>query len=66
MTYDENWWVRFNAAKVLARKGKAGINALVDLSLEPNKETADLAFYILDSDSNINRAIEKEKDENNG
>ncbi|QUH24518.1 HEAT repeat domain-containing protein [Serpentinicella alkaliphila] len=58
MMYDSNWWVRFNAAEVLARKGLAGIDALVDISLNSeDKEASDLAFYILDANSAVNESL---------
>jgi len=58
MMYDENYWVRFNAGEVLARKGFLGIDALIDISINSeNKEAADLAFYILDAHESVNKSI---------
>ena len=40
MTKDSNWWVRFNASEVLSRKGRDGVNALIDISLDHENEDA--------------------------
>lgn len=59
MLYDSNWWVRFNAAEVLARKGLPGIDALVDISLnEDDPEAADLAYYILNANQSVSHTIQ--------
>jgi|GEM_PF-1213954 len=66
MMYDENYWVRFNAGEVLARKGFLGIDALIDISINSeNKEAADLAFYILDAHESVNESINSIKEEKN-
>lgn len=67
MIYDDNWWVRFNAVEVLARKGLAGIDALIEISLnDKNDRTADLAYYMLNSSQSVNRTITEHKEEYNG
>lgn len=66
MMYDENYWVRFNAGEVLARKGFVGIDALIDISINSeNKEAADLAFYILDAHESVNKSINEIEVEKN-
>lgn len=58
MTKDENWWVRFNASEVLSRKGKEGVNALIDISLDTEDEEASkLAFSFLDTNKNIHDTV---------
>ena len=60
MLYDSNWWVRFNAAEVLARKGLPGIDALVDISLnDQDEKAADLAYYILNANQTVYQTIQK-------
>ncbi|WP_343184240.1 HEAT repeat domain-containing protein [Anoxynatronum sibiricum] len=60
MLYDSSWWVRFNAAEVLARKGLVGIDALVDISLNnQDQHAADLAYYILDANQSVYQTIQK-------
>ena len=59
MMYDSNWWVRFNAAEALARNGLAGVDALVDISLNSiDEEASDLAFSILDANPIVNRSLQ--------
>ena len=54
MTKDSNWWVRFNASEVLSRKGRDGVNALIDISLDhENEDASKLAFSFLDTNKNI-------------
>lgn len=66
MMYDSNWWVRFNAAEVLARKGLAGIDALVDISLNSDdQEASNLAFYMLDANPSVNESLQMVGVENN-
>lgn len=58
MTRDENWWVRFNASEVLSRKGKEGVNALIDISLDTeDQEASKLAFSFLDTNKNIHNTV---------
>ena len=66
MMYDSSWWVRFNAAEVLARKGLTGIDALVDISLNSDDQQAsDLAFYILDANYSVNESLRIFEEGNN-
>ena len=58
MTKDSNWWVRFNASEVLSRKGRDGVNALIDISLDhENEDASKLAFSFLDTNKNIHTTI---------
>ncbi len=58
MTKDSNWWVRFNASEVLSRKGRDGVNALIDVSLDhENEDASKLAFSFLDTNKNIHTTI---------
>lgn len=58
MTKDSNWWVRFNSSEVLSRKGRAGLNILIDLSLDyENEESSKLAFSFLDANKNIHSTV---------
>ncbi|WP_158408913.1 HEAT repeat domain-containing protein [Peptoclostridium acidaminophilum] len=45
MTYDEAWWVRFNAVEVLAKLGVEGISALVDISLSKRDAAVSALAY---------------------
>ncbi len=58
MTNDSNWWVRFNASEVLSRKGREGVNALIDISLDSqNEESSKLAFSFLDNNKNVHTTV---------
>lgn len=58
MAYDNNWWVRFNAIEILAKKSIDGVYALIDLSLDSNnKEVSDLAYYFLNANTNVHNTI---------
>ena len=58
MTKDSNWWVRFNTSEVLSRKGRDGVNALIDISLDhENEDASKLAFSFLDTNKNIHTTI---------
>ena len=67
MIYDPNWWVRFNTAQVLAKKGVEGIDALIDISLTGKEDAiSDLAYYILNSNQSVNKTIIELKEEHDG
>lgn len=58
MTKDSNWWVRFNASEVLSRKGRDGVNALIDISLDyQNEESSKLAFSFLDTNKDVHTTV---------
>jgi len=54
MTYDEAWWVRYNAVDVLAKLGVEGISALVDISLSKRDAAVSaLAYGALNSNQAV-------------
>lgn len=49
MTRDSEWWVRYDAIKSVVKMGDKGIFELIELSTSGDKNTADLAYYFLNS-----------------
>ncbi|MFL0246316.1 HEAT repeat domain-containing protein [Candidatus Clostridium stratigraminis] len=58
MIKDEEWWVRFNAAKAISSMGEEGIYTLIELSIDKNDEDASaLAYYFLNSNKDIYETV---------
>lgn len=58
MIKDEQWWVRFNAAKVISLMGEEGIYTLIDLSIDKSDENVSaLAYYFLNSNKDIYETV---------
>lgn len=58
MINDSQWWVRFNAIESIATFGLEGIDTLLELTLDDDKKISDLAYNILNSNSNIKKTLE--------
>lgn len=61
MVFDDNWWVRYNSAAVLSRKGKEGISVLMNLTTGDNKSVSDMAYYQLNANKHVYDVVNKDE-----
>ena len=57
MTRDKEWWVRYNAIKTIVSMGSEGLFTLVELSLNEDKNIADLAYYFLNANQEVYNTV---------
>jgi hypothetical protein len=57
MMKDEEWWVRYNAIKTIVSMGSEGLFTLIELSLDEDKNIADLAYYFLNANKEVYNTV---------
>lgn len=58
MIRDDEWWVRFNAAKSISLMGEEGVYTLIELSIDKdNENVAALAYYFLNSNKDVYETV---------